>query len=196
VYECYTNDLQRRKKAVPLDLQYQLQHKSLNANDEHTFVPKDMRRSGNNQHPKPPATRPEPSQSNTSSLRPRVALFVSPSSEGFSPSPRKVASPRGTKRKRTAAAAAAAAAKDEEDEDEDEEMADASSRSRSITPAPAFKIHSKRRTTLADSDDEVSEKAKSRSLSRSATPAPPPVKRRKVEGKRKVVLEDSDDEME
>jgi sugar-specific transcriptional regulator TrmB len=120
------------------------------------------------------------------------SLFVSPSSEGFSPSPRKVASPRGTKRKR--AAAAAAAAKDEEDEDE--EMADASSRSRSITPAPTFKIHSKRRTTLADSDDEISEKAKSRSLSRSATPAPPPVKRRKVEGKRKVVLEDSDDEME
>jgi hypothetical protein len=75
-------------------------------------------------------------------------------------------------------------------------MADAFSRSRSATPAPPFKIHSKRRTTVADSDDEMSEKAKSRSLSRSATPAPPPVKRRKFEGKRPVVLEDSDDEME
>jgi hypothetical protein len=76
VSEFHTNDSQRKKKAVHLDLQYQLQHKPPNVNDEQPFMPKDMRRSGNNLHLRPPVARPGLSQSSTSSLRPKVALPV------------------------------------------------------------------------------------------------------------------------
>jgi alkaline phosphatase len=119
-------------------------------------------------------------------------------SESYSPSP------RGIKRKRTT--------KDKDEEvkpgakrrntkrviDSDEEMKDITSRSRSVTPAPPIKKHSKRVTTLVDSDDEMDESPTGRvstSRSRSATPAPP-VKKRKVEGKRVTTLADSDEEIE
>jgi hypothetical protein len=86
VYERRTDDL-KRKRAVPLDLQYQLQHKPLNANDEQPFVLRDMRRSGNNLHLNLPAAQLGLSQSSTPSLRPKAALPVplDPSSSALPP---------------------------------------------------------------------------------------------------------------
>lgn len=119
-------------------------------------------------------------------------------SESYSPSPRGIKRKRTTKDKDEEVKPGAKRNTKRIVEDEDEEMEDADSRSRSVTPAPPIKKHSKRVTTLVDSDDEMDDSPTGRvstSRSRSATPAPP-VKRRKIEGKRVTTLADSDDEME
>jgi hypothetical protein len=125
-------------------------------------------------------------------------LFVSPKSERYSPSPRGIKRKRTTKDKDEEAKPGAKRRNTKRVIDSDEEMEDAESRSRSVTPAPPIEKHSKRVTTLVDSDDEMDESPTGRvssSRSRSATPAPP-VKKRKIEGKRVTTLADSDDEME